>query len=94
MFYDTRLTVPELSRSVYITPQYLSRLFRRFLGCSTYEYLMNYRITRAKEMLRANPGMGVADIAHMVGFEEPSHFIVMFKKAVGMTPLAFRNLYR
>ena len=58
MFYDTRLTVPELSRSVYITPQYLSRLFRRFLGCSTYEYLMNYRITRAKEMLRANPGMG------------------------------------
>ncbi len=92
--YDTRLTIPELSRSVYITPQYLSRLFRRFLGCSAYEYLMTYRISRAKELLLGRSGMGVADIAHLVGFEEPSHFIAMFKKSVGMTPLAFRNLYR
>ena len=92
--YGEKLTVQELSRRVYITPQYLSRLFRRFLNCSTYEYLMSYRITKAKELLLVYPRMEVQNVAQRVGFEEPSHFTAMFKKATGNTPLAFRALYR
>ena len=90
--YNTELTVQELSRQVFISPQYLSRLFNRFLGCSAYEYLTIYRINKAKEYLLITPRMEVQDIAHKVGFTDSSHFISVFRKMTGITPLGFRNL--
>ena len=89
--YASRLTVQELSNKVYVTPQYLSRLFRRFIGCSVYEYLTNYRISKAKELLQTKTRMEIQTIAEQVGFEEPSHFIAMFKKQTGITPFQFRK---
>ena len=86
------ITVQELSRRVYISPQYLSRLFGRFLGCSSYEYLTSDRINKAKEFLLTYPRMEVQEIAHRVGFPDSSHFIAMFKKITGMTPLEFRRM--
>ena len=89
--YDTNLTAEGLSRNVYVTPQYLSRLFRRFIGCSVYEYLTTCRINRARELLVSNPRMEVQQIAGLTGFSDTSHFIAMFKKATGLTPLEFRR---
>lgn len=89
--YGTELTVRELSARLYITPQYLSRLFGRFLGCSAYEYLTIYRINKAKELLLTNPRMEVQKIAQQVGFLDTSHFIAMFRKMTGITPLEYRK---
>ena len=90
--YGQELTVLDLSRQVFITPQYLSRLFGRFLGCSAYEYLTVYRINKAKEFLLTFPRMSVQDIAQRMGFTDASHFIASFKKMTGLTPLEFRKL--
>lgn len=90
--YNTEITVQELSGRVYVTPQYLSRLFRRFLGCSVYEYLTTFRINKAREFLVSNPRMEVQQIAGETGFSDASHFIAMFKKITGVTPLEFRRL--
>ena len=90
--YNSKLTVDDLSKKVYITPQYLSRLFRRFLGSSAYEYLTLYRIAKAKELLLNNPRMEIQAISHLIGFDDASHFIAMFKKTTGVTPLEFRIL--
>ena len=90
--YDRELTVQGLSGKVYVTPQYLSRLFRRFLGYSIYEYLTVYRINRAREFLVLNPQMEIRQVAGKIGFSDTSHFIAMFKKMTGLTPLEFRKL--
>lgn len=90
--YYQELTVEELSRLVYITPQYLSRLFRRFLNCSPYEYLTSFRISKAKELLIMKLRLEVREIAARTGFSDPSHFIAVFKKHTGFTPLEFRRL--
>lgn len=90
--YHMELTVQELSGEVYVTPQYLSRLFRRFLGCSAYEYLTTFRINKARELLVSDPRMEVQQIAGEAGFSDASHFIAMFKKITGVTPLEFRRL--
>ena len=90
--YDTQITVQELSNLIYITPQYLSRLFRRFLGCSVYEYLTTYRMNKAKELLLMDGKMEIQQIAQRVGFSDTSHFIAIFKKITGYTPLEFRKL--
>lgn len=89
--YDTHLTAQELSQYVYVSPQYLSRLFKRFLGYSVYEYLTMYRITKAKEFLLTQYHLDVSKIATRVGFQDVSHFIAMFKKITGTTPLEFRK---
>lgn len=89
--FDVDLTVEELSAAVYVTPQYLSRLFTRFLGCSTYEYLMRYRINQAKRYLLTKPKMEIQEISRQVGFSSTSHFIAMFKKKTGVTPVEFRE---
>lgn len=91
-FDSAELTASGLSAQVYVTPQYLSRLFRRFLGCSVYEYLTTYRINRARELLVSNTRMEVQQIAGLTGFSDTSHFIAMFKKITGVTPLEFRRL--
>ena len=91
--YSDDLSAACLSRMVYVSPQYLSRLFRRFLGCSVYEYLTMYRINRAKELLVSDPDRKIQDIAQAVGFTHASHFISMFRKATGITPLDFRKMY-
>lgn len=91
--YQLELTAAELSQSVFVSPQYLSRIFRRFFGCSVYEYVTMYRISRARELLLSNPHMKIQDIAGAVGFSDASHFIAMFRKITGITPLDFRKMY-
>ena len=90
--YMEKLGAEQLAASVYVSPQYLSRLFIRFFKCSVYEYLTNYRINKAKEFLMVR-GRKIQDIAHDVGYTDASHFIVMFKKFTGMPPAEFRKLY-
>ncbi|MGN0316052.1 MAG: AraC family transcriptional regulator [Fusicatenibacter sp.] len=90
--YALDVTADALCRLVYITPQYLSRLFVRYLGCSVYEYLTTYRISKAKEFLLTYRRMRIQEVAHRVGYTDTSHFISMFRKATGMTPTAFRKI--
>jgi len=92
--YSSKLTVSSLGNSVYITQQYLSRLFKRFMGCSVYDYILSFRISKAKELLTQSSQMEIRNIAYQVGFDDASHFIVMFKKQVGMTPSEFRLLHK
>lgn len=89
--YAEDLTAEQLCQQVYVSPQYLSRLFVRYLGCSVYEYLTSYRITKAKELLLTRRNRKIQEIAHDVGYTDASHFVVMFRKLTGMTPSQFRK---
>lgn len=91
--YFDNITVELLAKKVYISPQYLTRLFKNFLGCSTYKYLTNYRLIKAKEILVNKPNLPVSKVASLVGYEDTSHFIHVFKKETNATPLEFRKLH-
>lgn len=91
--YHARLTVEELSARVFVSPQYLTRLFRRFLGCGTYEYINARRIDHARQLLLDQPRLPVWQVAQGCGFDNASHFIAVFKRASGLTPAQFRAQY-
>ena len=91
--YMDDISAKELADRVFVSQQYLSRVFTEFMNCSVYEYLTNYRINKAKELLLINSRRKVQDIASDVGYSDASHFIVMFRKLTGMTPAQFRKLY-
>ena len=91
--YMDDISAKELADGVFVSQQYLSRVFTECMNCSVYEYLTNYRINKAKELLLINSRRKVQDIASDVGYSDASHFIVMFKKLTGMTPAQFRKLH-
>lgn len=76
-----------------VSPQHVNTLFRRAFGLSPYQYLLQLRLQKSKEMLIAQPELTVKQIAEATGFLDASHFISTFRKAVGQTPDVFRNPY-
>lgn len=85
------LTVDSLAAGLFITPQYLTRLFRRFTGKTTQQYLLDFRLNKAKELLMNHQELSVQDIAGMVGFASASRFVQVFREKNGGTPRRFRR---
>ena len=70
--YMDDISARELADGVFVSQQYLSRVFTEFMNCSVYEYLTNYRINKAKELLLINSRRKVQDIASDVGTQMPA----------------------
>lgn len=66
------------------------RSFRRATGSSFVAYLNRFRIARAQHLLAAT-GKSVAEIGYEVGFSGQSYFGLLFKRAVGVSPLQYRR---
>ncbi|HLJ88856.1 MAG TPA: AraC family transcriptional regulator [Candidatus Angelobacter sp.] len=65
----------------------LSRDFRKLLGTSPYRYLIARRLDNARALIAK--GQSSAAVAHTCGFADQSHFGRSFRKAFGLTPLAW-----
>lgn len=91
--YNENLTVQMMADSVYISQQYLGKIFKNFLGVSPYQYLKTYRLNRAKELIITCPSMNLNDVCYRVGFSDVSRFIQTFKQETGYTPRQYINLY-
>lgn len=91
--YSEELTIKRLAQEAFISTQYLNRLFKRFLNQSPYQYLIDYRINRAKELLVNEQQLEIQEIAWRVGFVSVSQFIHIFKEKVSYTPNQFRKLF-
>ncbi len=87
--YHRRITVADMAAVCYITPHYLSNLFRSELGTSPRGYLLNIRMKRAAELLLI-PNLMIGDIARSVGYSDQLVFSKQFKKLYGLSPQAFR----
>jgi AraC-like DNA-binding protein len=84
------ITVDDLAAAAKVSSSYLMRLFKRQLGTSPYNYLLRYRITKARELL-AETDEPVVQIAREVGFSSESNFSYRFSKMVGQSPRAYRQ---
>lgn len=87
------LDVDDLAEQLHITPQYLTRLFQRFVGSSVRSYITVLRISRAKELLISRPYTTLDGIADLCGYRDVSYFISVFRQQTGTTPKQFRKLY-
>ncbi|HFC52811.1 MAG TPA: AraC family transcriptional regulator [Gammaproteobacteria bacterium] len=67
-----------------------SRAFKKEHGTTFRRYLLEYRISKARELLR-RPEVLVRDIAYTVGFRDPSYFTRIFRRIVGVSPLRYHE---
>ncbi len=91
--YRDSLSLDDLARHFHLSKYHLSREFKRCTCTSPYEYLLICRINHAKEHLRTSH-LSVQEIAAVCGFGQTSHFIELFKKYEGITPLAYRKQWQ
>lgn len=68
----------------------LSELFHSIYGCTIVEFIMNYRIDKAKRLLLENE-LSIQQIAATVGYSHQSSFTYLFKQHVGCSPREYRK---
>ena len=88
--FAEKITLAVLSETFYVSPVYLSRLFKRKTGINFVDYLTSLRIEKAKEYLR-DPELRVYHVAEMVGYENPRYFARLFKKDTGFSPQEYKE---
>lgn len=88
--YHKDISRETVAREVFITPGYLSLLFKQEMKTNFLEYLHKIRTDRACELLR-NRTLRISDIAHEVGYNDEKYFFQVFKKYIGLTPSQYRN---
>lgn len=89
--FSEPLSVEQLAGQAHMSTAYFSRLFKKKTGSSPYEYLIRFRISRAKYLLRSSD-QSVEEIAFLAGFNSVSNFIYTFGKRTGMSPGKFRKM--
>ncbi|HIU76027.1 MAG TPA: response regulator [Candidatus Pelethocola excrementipullorum] len=90
--YAEEISRSNLSDILYLDSDYASRLFKKEMGISFGNYLIQKRIETAKNLLLTTV-LPVNTVADNVGYGNYSYFIRLFKKTTGMTPIEFRNSY-
>lgn len=89
-YYSSNITIGEICNTIYISPCHFQRIFKKELNKTPYQYILEFRIKKAKEMLqREKPSIG--EVARLCGFLNSGHFSTVFKKSQGKTPLEYRN---
>ena len=88
--YRQELSLADLLSSAHMSKSYFLRLFRRYMGTTPYNYLVNFRITQAKELLVLTDH-SISEIAQEAGFGDASNFSTRFAKATGQSPMQYRK---
>ncbi len=88
--FSYKLTLEFLAEHVHLSREYLSRYFKQYTGKNISEFLLEIRMSRAKEMLRTS-SYSVADIGIYCGYSSVNNFRKAFKSFVGIPPSTYRN---
>ncbi len=88
--YMNKITLEMLSNITHLSPFYLHKVFYNTVGMTPYDYILNKRIKKAKQLLTFT-NLSLTTIANSCGFTDQSYFGKVFKQELGITPLKFRK---
>jgi AraC-like DNA-binding protein len=88
--YAEPLRVRDLAGLVHLHPAWFSTRFRQLTGLSPAQFLMRYRLERARELL-VSTDRSVREIAALTGFQDPLYLSRQFRRLLGTSPTAYRQ---
>ncbi|MFB9328021.1 response regulator [Paenibacillus aurantiacus] len=89
-FADPELSIKSIAEHLFLTPNYLSLQFKKETGMTINQYITDFRIDKAKELL-SNRQYKLYEIAAHVGIQDANYFAKTFKKVTGLTPSEFKE---
>lgn len=90
--YMEKLTLESICGSLYLSPQYVCSVFKQQEGITILDYITNYRIDVARELL-LNNRYQINDVMLMVGYNDAKYFVKVFRKKTGVTPSEYRKMF-
>lgn len=88
--YQDKITLDQLAQRFYINKYHLARIFKEQYALSINRYLIQTRISHAKQLLRFTQ-LPVEEVGRQCGIEDPNYFSRIFRKVEGMSPAQFRK---
>lgn len=86
---EPSLTLENAAQTVFMSPNYFSSVFKEQTGQTFSNYLMNYRIEKAKYLIEYTNHM-FYEISTMVGYPNAPYFSSLFKKKTGYSPSDYK----
>lgn len=86
--YQSSISLQQFAAEHHVSIGYLSRMFKTQTGLTFSEYVTEYRIRKAQELLSKGIER-LHEVSRLVGYEDPKHFSALFKKQVGESPMAY-----
>lgn len=90
-FSSGSLSLESAADALFVSSYYLSRIFKKVTNQNFSEYLLNFRMDHAQELLKTTH-LSTIEIAKAVGYSNPAYFRTSFKAYFGMPPRQFRLL--
>lgn len=90
--YGGEISLYQTAESLSVSPEHLSRTFKKQTGFGFSEYLTLIRLQKAKNMLSNEPGKTVGEVAFTCGFNDSNYFSYKFTKAYGVSPRSIKKL--
>lgn len=89
--YAHKISLDQIAKNMYLSPVYISKIFKEETGESPINYLIKIRLEKAKEILATEEDRSIKEVASAVGYEDVYHFSKLFKKYYGIAPLYYRK---
>lgn len=89
---SSHLTVAEIAEQVHLNVDYLTRLFKKYEGITTLQYINHLKIEVAT-LLLIRTELSINEIAESSYFNDPKIFMRHFKHATGLSPTQYRNTF-
>lgn len=88
--YTQNIHIQQLAEKNHISPEHLSRQFKKEVGNTITAFIAELRTQKAGELLKSTK-LSISEIAMYVGYSDSNYFVKVFKKRYGMTPSAYRS---
>ena len=92
-FYMNEISVEDMAANLGLNRSYFSKIFKKATQKSPQDFLIQYRINKACELLRST-SMPIVQIAHLVGYNNQFHFTRAFKNLMNLPPQEWRKRNR
>ena len=88
--YMHKITLEDVAEYIFLSPSYLSKIFKDEMGTNFNRYLTSVRIEKSRVLLLSQE-LSISEIAEMSGFFDQSYFNKVFKRETGVTPKKYRE---
>ncbi|MDJ0593308.1 MAG: helix-turn-helix domain-containing protein [Pleurocapsa sp. MO_226.B13] len=86
-----KIKIEDIAKLLNMSQFYFVRLFRRSLGVSPYQYIIQQRVEHAQKLLTQQRSLSIAQVARQCGFSHQSHLAKYFRQFTNMTPKQYRK---